>query len=1181
MKKEKRFFKALTWILFLSIYQAIGYGQDFVFAKTGQQISQPAIAQTEKQSLINVLNEIESRFKISFLYQKKNLYGKTVDGEIEYNLPIEKLLNVILLPNNLNFEKSNSTTYVIYTGKRKPTNENLKKTTGNEPEPSSITTTNAGTVINYTSVKETVNIVVKGIITNEANKPLSGVSVVEKGTSNGVSTDAKGGFSISVKNESSILVFSYIGYISQEVTLGLNRELTIALQPDVKQTDEVVVIAYGSRAKKDLTGAVSSITAGDIVKSTALSPQLAMQGRMAGVFVSSPGGDPNSAPTVRIRGVTTFSGTGDPLYVVDGVVIEEYGSKSTFTVGYQKAGDLKGRQNIFNLISPADIESISVLKDASSAAAYGSRGANGVILITTKKGKDGKAKFNFTGQKGFSNIGKRLKTLNTAEYVSIVNEANVNNLNFGEAKYNIYKKDSAGYLGNSPTYDWQDAIINKNANTEEYNLSMSGGSPGANYYVSGGYATQESDLKFNKQKRYTLSTRTEFKLNKFFEIGQTLRLAYTDLTDNRGNSGIPADLYNAIRVTPWQPIYNKDGRNGFQEVAANQFGRSVANFLAYPNYTNNNFATNKVLGNAYATLIPVKGLRMTGTVGIDYFTGRRIYWETIPAVFFNAQGGNGNNGLTEVNTVNFSINKKLAAEYITNFGVHSLNLYAHAEQTNISFHGVDAIRNGIIGVSDPNYFTVSGRDADATTFKDRGGYIAYLGRMSYKYSDKYYADVTVLRQGSSKFNPAGGKQWGTFPAVSAAWRISREKFMHKLPFDDFKIKAGIGQLGNDDTKAWQYLSLVNNTFSSYNLAGTPQLGAFFTNYPNALLTWEKLTTYNAGFDVTYKNNLTVSFEYYKRVTAKILQPYSLPSTAGISESPLKNIGAAENTGIELSAAYKNHFHKFNYNIGFNITTTKNKVTKLDGNNPVGTPAGFVILGDPFNSIYGYKTAGVIKTAAQLTAYKTTYATSPGISQLQLGDLMYQDIGGAPTPEDIKAGRRISNKPDGKIDNYDAGSLIGKRIPGFFYGINLSGNYEQLDFSILLQGVGDVQEVNYIKQASTNYDYGNQLKSTLDHWSTSNTNSNNPRAVNTGASADNNNQFSNRFVESAAFLRFANLQVGYTLPNYITEKAKFISSCRFFISGSNLFLITKFSGYDPENQFVPAPRTIIGGVNISF
>jgi TonB-linked SusC/RagA family outer membrane protein len=1030
-----------------------------------------------------------------------------------------------------------------------------------------------------------VSVTIVGQVTDEKGETIPGVSVTLKGSTIGTVTDKNGNYKLPIENTQAAggtLVFSFLGYNTLELQISGRTTINAQLVGESKSLNEVVVVAYGSTKKRDLTGAVSSVTATDIEKTISLTPQQAMQGRMAGVLVTTAGGDPNDAPKVRIRGVTTFSGqNADPLYVVDGVVINDYGSKSVFSVSQQKAEDIMGTQNVYNLINPDDIESISVLKDATSAAAYGSRAANGVVLITTKHGRDGKAKVSLSAQFGVSNVPKTLSVLNTQQYVAIENEAHAGDPNFTGSVYSVFNPSSPNYLGNSPTYDWQKEIQNKNAPFQDYNLTVSGGNPNAHYYVSGGYADYESDLKFNDQKRYTFSTRTDFKVNNFFDVGQTLRLAYTDLDDQRNTTGNAADLFNTRRIKPWQPIYDPNGYLGFAEALPNTYGGVSPNFIAIPSTVHHSQGTVKTLGNAYATITPVKNLHITGTIGIDYTTFRRLSLSTDSSALFNGNGTSTGNEIGDLNSTNFTLTKRVNATYSIKTGKHTIDLYAHAEQENFNYHYSIADQAGITGVSDPYLFQADGgKTSTGITGKDQTAHQGYLGRVNYKYNDRYYLDVTVLRQGSSIFNP-DGYQWGTFPSVAGAWRISSENFMKNSPFDDLKIRGGIGQLGNDDTQAFQYLSLVQNQFAQYLVNGTPITGAFLSNYPNTSLTWEHITTYNIGFEGTFKRNLSFSAEYYDRQTSNILQVYSLPASTGLSNNPYKNIGAASNKGVEITMNYQNNLGDFKYNAGFNFTTVDNKVTKLDNNLPVGTPGGFVVLGDPIGSIYGYKSAGVIKTQSELQAYQAKFAGSQYVSSLQLGDLMYQDLAGAPTAADIAAGRQYHRGGDGKIDSYDGLIKLGKTIPGYFYGINLGGAYKNFDFSILLSGVGDVQKVNTVKQDGTTYGLQNQLTSVLDHWTPSNPNSNNPRAIGYGISNANNTQFSDIFVESAAYLRLSNVQIGYTFPQNIFGKNQTIDKLRVFLGGSNLFTITKYTGYDPENDLIPPARTILIGLNMSF
>ena len=1128
----------------------------------------------EKIPLAKALKKIETHYEVRFVYQKKFISGKTIKGSLVYDQPVEKLLEDLLSPLALSFEKTGTKTFVIFPDpvndrSQAVGNNNLSVQSGTEPNTEK-------------TRRESQVLPVTGIVLDELGQPLPNVSILQKGISNGTFTNSRGEFVIYMRNHSETLSISYIGYKNHEVSVNASRHLTIQMVPDIKMSDEIIVIAYGTRSKKDLTGAVSAITSQDITRTVTLSPQMAMLGRMPGVYVSSPGGDPNAAPVVRIRGVTTFSGkNAGPLYVIDGVIIDEYGSRSTFSLNAQKADDVKGSQNIFNLINPADIESISVLKDASSAAAYGARAANGVVLITTKKGSEGSARVNFAASAGYSNLRKTVSVLNTEQYVDIVNEANKGNPDFNDPRYDIYKKGRPDYLGNNGTHDWQSAIVNKNASYSNYDLSISGGTKTANYYVGAGYASQESSLKFNSQERYTLSSRTEFKINKFLEIGQTLRLAYTDMIDNRDNTGVPITLRNVFFTPPWQPIYG-NGPNGFARVGVSQYGpETKQNFLGAASVTNKQSDTYKMLGNAYITLSPFNNLHLTGSVGTDYFTQRELRWALRTLNDFDKSVDNGNS-IGEIRTTNFLLQKRVSLNYATTIGgKHFIETYLHAEDQRSVFNSLIAGRSQISDVDDPDLFSINGPGAGTDAYKDHNAFINYLGRVSYKYLDKYYADINFLRQGSSVFNPKG-YQWGSFPSIAAAWRISKEKFMQFLPVTDLKLRFGMGDLGNSDTKGWQHLTLISNTNAAYIVGGIPVLGAFFTNYPNLHLTWERLRTYNAGVEGTLiGNKLNFSFEYYKRITSKILQPYRLPASVGVIEFPFKNIGAAVNSGIEFSFNYLNQIGPLQYSIGGNITTTKNKVTRLNDNVPVSTPAGLVVLGDPINSLYGYRSDGVIKTESELNEYKKLYGGSPLVQQLQLGDLRYVDVGGAPTPEDQKAGIRYHHVPDGKIDDYDGLAYLGKTIPGFFYGINIGAQYTALDLYVLLQGVGDVKKQNDILWNGFSHGFSNKLSLVLNSWTTSNPTSNVPRAIGYGASSVNNDRFSERFVEDASFLRLANIQLGYTVSETILKKLKHIERCRFYISASNIFMITQYTGYDPENDLVPTPRTIIFGLNVSF
>ncbi|MBC7830187.1 MAG: SusC/RagA family TonB-linked outer membrane protein [Chitinophagaceae bacterium] len=1166
--------KLLKSIFLLTILVFADYNSGLARESFEYYFKQSQRFQNGKITLVKALKTIEEHYKVNFVYQKKNVAGKSVESPMILDQPIEKLLEHLLAPLNMSYEKTATNTFVIFlnTGLDVAGSDNTVISKQTDPELDQGKKNKSSSIL----------ISVSGMIIDEAGKPMSNVSILEKGFSSGTFSDSRGEFHLKVHAPLSAVEISYIGYKNQEISIGQSRNLTIDMAPDIKLADEIVVIAYGAKTKRDLTGAVSAITSRDIIKTNALSPQLAMLGRMPGVYVSSAGGDPNAAPVVRIRGVSTFSGeSAGPLYVIDGVVVDEYGSRSTFSVNAQKAEDVKGTQNIFNLINPADIESISVLKDASSAAAYGARAANGVVLITTKKGREGKSRVNLNAFVGISNLRKTINVLDTEQYVELVNEANTGNPDFNDPKYDIYKKGTSAYLGNNGTHDWQNAVVNNNAAYSSYDLSISGGTKTSNYYVGAGYASQESSLKFNNQERYTLSSRTSFKINSILEIGQTLRLAYTDLIDNRDNTGVPITLLNVFSTPPWQPIYGT-GPNGFSSVGVSQYGpETKQNFVGVASATNRQNDTYKLLGSAYITLTPLNNFHITGSIGTDYFTQKEVQWSLKTLKEFEKSLDIGNS-IGETRTTNFLLQKRLSVNYTTSFSSgHYIDLYFHAEDQKSIFNALIAGRSGINDVDDPDLFSLNGPGASADAYKDKNTFINYLGRVTYKYLDKYYADINVLRQGSSVFNPKG-HQWGSFPSIATAWRISKEKFMQFLPVSDLKVKFGMGELGNSDTKGWQYLTLISNANAAYTIGGIPVLGAFFTNYPNLNLTWERLRTYNAGIEGTLmKKRLDFSFEYYKRITSKILQPYRLPASVGIIELPFKNIGAAINSGFEFSFNYTNQFNSIEYSIGGNFTTIKNKVTRLNDNIPVSTPAGLVVLGDPINSLYGYRSDGVIKTESDLNEYKKLFGNSPLVQQLQMGDLRYVDIGGPPTPEDQKAGIRYHNVPDGKIDDYDGLGYLGKTIPGFYYGINMGAQYNGFDLHILLQGVGNVQKQSELLMNGLSYRFSNKLSTVLNRWTPSNSSSDIPRAINYGASSVNNSRLSDRFIEDASFLRLAIMQVGYNLSEALVKKLKHIEKCRLYISASNVFIITRYTGYDPENDMVPTPRTVVIGLNLSL
>lgn len=1057
--------------------------------------------------------------------------------------------------------------------------------------------------------------------------PVSGASVMVKGNSLGTVTDANGDFSLQVPKGSTLIITS-TGFQSVEIAAGENMPV-INILSQTGSLSEVVVVGYGERRKKDLTGAVSSMNAKDIQKSTALSPELAMQGRMPGVFVSTPSGAPNARPTVRIRGVNTF-GYAEPLYVVDGVPITEGGQGVTTGA----VGDLRSPINLFTLINPNDIESISVLKDASAAAIYGVRASNGVILITTKRGKTGKPRVSFSGSFGWQNIPKTIPVLNTQQYVALYEEAYNNNPNvsggnsvpFGTVFGPKFDKNSSEYLGNSPTYDWQNELLNKNAGLQDYSVSLSGGNESTTYFMSVGYGKTESPLKGNDLQRYSIATNVESKVTKWLTAGMTIRLAQNLALDNT-----QGDLGNMMTAPPWQPIYDPNDPDGYAAVAEGQFVDNPAfdptllnpgpRFNFAPGYPlllwgpqtrfspfgfqatrKTNYSLWRALGNAFVIVEPLKGLKIKGSLGGDFVYNIREDWNQYNSYRYSQTPGNpyaGHDGTAvgsyqERHTRNYNLVKELTVNYTHKFaGNHNIDVTAGAldqqwrwEYLQLSGGQVNYAQPALRDVSNiPPY--VGGATGTLSNYALQG----YFGRLSYNYNSKYYLDVTVRRDGSSRFAPE--YRWGTFPSFAAAWRISDEKFMRKFNWlTDLKLRGGWGELGNEQTTGgFAYLSGVNlspdySTGSGNgNPFGTQLQSARLPNFPNYELSWERVQTTNLGFDALILNKINFTFEWYNKLTKGIIQSVSLPPNTGIQSTADINIASVQNRGIELELGYRENFGPVGFNFSANLTTVNNKVISLSQGTPLGGEFGRIEVGKSLNYLWGYKAAGIFRTQAEIDAWRLVYAdlnlgqnkTNPAAGYAyKPGDMYFADVYGNPkNPKEFYNGT-----PDSLINSFDR-TYLGKTIPGFYYGFNIGANFKGFDISAFFQGVGDVQKYNTIRAGgeAMSSNGANQFATVLDRWTANNSSSDIPRAVfqDPAQSA----RFSSRFVEDAGFLRLKNLQIGYSLPQDLMRKMGFIDNLRFYFSGVNLFTITDWSGIDPENDIIPPTRQILFGINASF
>nr|PZN58498.1 MAG: hypothetical protein DIU61_00230 [Bacteroidota bacterium] len=1185
-----------TWayIMKVSLAQILLAGIFLSFAHAHEGEAQSVLdsrisIQLENTTIRSALSRIEKLTDARFLYHSQLVSSREKITLHEENTPLSEVLDKILTPLQIGYEVAGNQIVLV----------KLRRSDVQFDGPAAPTTEEYGSTL----------IGVSGRIVDKDGTPLPGVNILEKGTTNGTTSDVDGQYTINVADENSILVFSFIGYAPQEIRVGTSTTINVVLQEDITNLSEVVVIGYGEREKKDVTGAISSMDSEDISKSMAMTPELAMQGRMAGVFVSTPSGSPFARPNIQIRGVATW-GHASPLYVIDGIPMYEV-AESDPNAGSQ---DIRSPINFMTAINPHDIESISVLKDASAGAIYGMRASNGVIIITTKKGKSGAPRVEFNAQRGVQNVAKTFDVLNTADYAALYREVYANNPT--ATMPSVFDPNSPDFLGNSPTYNWQDALLNKDAIIEDYSLRVSGGSESTTYYVSAGYGRTEGSLIENYLERLSVASNITSKVSRVIETGMNVKLSVNKALDNTGT-----DLGYVSRTPPWQPIYDPSDPTGYAPAVSWEFvpnpdfdpnlvnpgpaqipvgdpvflygPHTYANVFGQQATSERTFDLFRTMGNVYLQVEPITGLKIKGSVAADYHFVLRKEWSEYSGWRFSQTPGNPYNGhdgtakgsYGERQSRNLNVVKEVTINYNRSFGDHNIDLVLNGMDQEATWRYTDA-SSGQINYLDPNFRNVGNNPPFNGTFTGRKPerMQGYLARISYKFQDRYYFDATVRRDGASLFPP--DYRWGTFPAFAAGWRVSSMPFFQALNasfITDLKIRGGWGELGNKSvTTGFAYLSGVSGT-PDYSLGsgngnpyGTQFVASALPNFPNFELTWERVRTTNVGFDAVLLNDhVTFTAEYYNRFTEGLIQSVSLPPSSGIEVPTDLNIGNVRNTGVEFQIGYNNTFGRLGFNVSGNLTTVKNRVLRLYKGTPFGGEGGRIQEGYPMAYLWGYKVGGVFQNTDEIAQWKSQYVDGVGANNQVPGDMYFLDIYGNPEP-----GQIVNPEPDGIINNNDR-TYLGKTIAGYYYGLNLGFTYAGFDLSIFLQGVGDLQKYNYQRAGGEGMSSSgaNQWATTLNRWTGEGTSTTMPRAV--FDDPNSNNRFSDRFVEDAGFLRVKNVQLGYNVPSSFLAKTGVISSVRLYLSGTNLLTFTEWTGPDPENDVFPPLRQITAGISATF
>ena len=984
----------------------------------------------------------------------------------------------------------------------------------------------------YSTVRLKHLLTIKELITdNDSGEGLPGVNIVVKGTTQGTTTDAKGEFTLSVLANST-LIFSFIGYETQETAIGSQTTLNLKLIADTKALEEVVVVGYGTQRKVDLTGSVGSLRASDIdiASKPVTSPDQLLAGRVAGVQITNRSGDPGSPIDVRIRGVGT-AGVNSPLWVIDGVPIVQTSNITVNTSSTTETNPLAG-------INPTDIESIDVLKDASAGAIYGARAANGVIIVTTKRGKEGKAQLSYDGYVGTGTVWKKLDVLNTAQYIDIQKQIDPVNRNFSQ-------------FAGQPDVNWQDQIF-RASKIQSHNIGVSGGNANANYFVGAGYMDQqglEPGLAF---KRYSIKVNSDIKVGSRLKFGESLLVSSIDRSV-QPEEAIYAGA-NSAKNQPFFKIYDPLGPGGYaaENVANRGTAGGSSNYFMRtdPNFVYTTVLSRKILGNVYGEWEIVKGLKYRISGGFDYNVGSGDYFagdlgfDGFPKASF----------LVQERPIELTTNISNTLTYIKAIGKHNITVLAGHEETNFEYAKLRVQGSNLFNTAIK--FASTGTQVGAANEADHWALRGFLGRINYAYSDKYLFTFNVRQDQSSRFSAANRTQ--VFPSFSAGWRISQEGWFPKNNgfVDDIKIRAGWGQTGNQFSGTnFAFVSTLQPTifYVVGQGAQTVTRGPAPINFVNPDLKWETNTQFDIGADVSLldgKVNLT--FDYYNKTSNDILLGKPLPYTSGFFLPTDANIGKMVNRGIELAINYNNRIGKVKYSVGGNITTVHNEVLDLGNITEIisgvgGASTHRTRVGDPIGSFYGYQTDGIYQNQAEVNAALPD-ANSSGTAP---GDIRFKDVSG---PNGV---------PDGKVDAFDRTNL-GSSIPKYYYGINASASYMNFDFSILLQGVGG-QKVYNQNRASMEDLRGSQnfLTTTLAHWTGEGTSTTMPRI--TLDDNNQNNRYSDRWIEDATFMRIRNIQIGYAIPSdklkTMTKGA--ITRFRIYIAAQNLFTFTSYKGFDPE------------------
>nr|WP_203558694.1 TonB-dependent receptor [Bacteroides sp. 51] len=1049
---------------------------------------------------------------------------------------------------------------------------------------------------------------VTGTVTDGTdNSPMIGASVLVKGTATGTITDINGKFSISLPAGKTVLTFSSIGYQPQEITLKSGQTtVSVVMKEDSKLLDEVVVVGYGTMKKSDLSGASVSMGEDKIKGSIITNLDQSLQGRAAGVTAVSTSGAPGSSSSIRVRGQATINAGAEPLYVIDGVIVQGGGnSGSDFGLGDALGNGKVSTISPLSTINPADIVSMEILKDASATAIYGAQGANGVVLITTKRGKVGEAKFTYDGMMAVQRQTKRLDMLNLREYAEFYNDL----ASTGQVKESNYYADPS-LLGVGT--NWQDAIF-QTALQHQHQVSAQGGSEKVQYYVSSSYMDQDGTIIGSNFNRFSVRTNLDAQLKRWLKLG--LSATYSTTNDDLKLADSDEGLINySLTTLPDIPIYNVDG--SYATVVRE--GYTNPNPVALALMDDILLKRQKLTGNIFFEVTPIKNLVWHAELGYDISSSKADRYQ--PMVDLGGWSRASNFSSIQKNSSTFWQLKN----YVTYNGAIDKHYYtvmvgqecweSEYDFTSVSNTALpsDEVHNPSLGTGTPSINSGFGSAAMASVFT----------RLNYNYDDRYLATYTYRYDGSSNFGP--DNRWAGFHSVAASWRFSNEKFFE--PFKDIidngKLRLGWGQTGNSNIGSYAWGSSISRMPSGLGTGYRP------ANIANSSIRWESQEQFNVGLDVSFLNSrINLTIDWYKKTSNDMLMQLQLPSYMGTQgngssalAAPKGNYGSIENKGVEFTLNTRPLIGNFEWDSDFQLSINRNKLKSLSGTSNVQIPGygqwGDVIsvseIGKSLYNFYGYVCDGVytdledIQTSAKPSKYPSDGNFNRG-NTVWVGDIKYKDLSG---PDGV---------PDGVIDEYDR-TNIGSPMPDFTFGWTNTFRYKNFDLSIFINGSYGNKVMNYMSMKLThmNSAWTNQLTSIKDRavlvpidasivyadgsqWydhieniKVANPGTSIPRA--SLSDPNDNDRVSDRYIEDGSYIRLKNIALGYTFPKKMVKKIG-LENLRLYANIQNLLTITGYDGYDPEigastadsqgytygvdNGRYPSPTVYSFGVNLSF